>query len=371
MTIPLELGKHGGVHSQEIGILSCLRIKTHGAGTLVPKDTSGTAVRAVRPGVPGSVDNGRALPAFVPGRAGAPTGEQAHIPATPGRSKLLHWVSVLMLCLWPATCMAAVTELHTQRELSDVAGVFAASRYLVYKSCDALYLYFKEQGKFGPLGPSREFKISRKVFAPHSPEPGSVLTYDQNRGVFCLRGKTEEEIIKTDFTEKYTREEEQYLQAVSAFRAFSVNDESPKKRKALLKVMRWSFHAGHTEETERYAQELLLLEHRNPMRDDGSNRVHVAHTLLGLIALGRNNLPAAKESLLSSAREAPETATLCISGPNMRLSQEFLMKGEKQIVMQFLKLCERFWKEDTLKIWQKEIERGQIPDFGANLYYSL
>lgn len=87
------------------------------------------------------------------------------------------------------------------------------------------------------------------------------------------------------------------------------SDTSDKKREALLKVMRWSFHAGRTEEIERYAQELLLMEHRNPMRDDWANRVHVAHTLMGLIALGLNNLAVAKESLLSSAKEAPETAT--------------------------------------------------------------
>jgi len=43
------------------------------------------------------------------------------------------------------------------------------------------------------------------------------------------------------------------------------------------------------------------MEHRNPMQDDGANRIHVAHTLMGLIALGRNDLSVAKESLLSSA----------------------------------------------------------------------
>jgi hypothetical protein len=264
-----------------------------------------------------------------------------------------------------------VTELHTQRELSDVAGVFTASRYLVYARSDDHYLYFKEQGKFGPLGPSREFKISSKVFAPHSPEPGSVLVYDQNDGVFNLRGKNGEAVIKADFIEKHTREEEKYLLAVSTFRDFKARDQSQKKRGALLSVMLWSFRAGHTEETERYAQELLLAEHRNPMQDYGSNRVHAAHTLIGLIALERNNLSLAKESLLSSAKEAPDTGSICSFGPNMRLAQGLLVRKEKQVVLQYLKLCERFWPEDTLKIWQQEVERNQTPDFSANLFYSL
>jgi len=47
------------------------------------------------------------------------------------------------------------------------------------------------------------------------------------------------------------------------------------------------------------------------------------------------------------------------------------MQAEEQIVMQFLKLCERFRKKDTLKIWRKEIETGQIPYSGSNLYYSI
>ena len=281
------------------------------------------------------------------------------------------WVSLILLCLLPAACVADVTDLHTQKELSRVAGVFSASRFLVYKRSDDRYLYFKEQGKFVFLGPSREFKISSKVFAPHSPEPESILTYDQNRGVFCLRGKNGEEVIKTDFTEKYTREEELYLRAVSTVKGFTANETSDQKREALLNVMRWSFYAGHTEETEGYAQALLLIEHRHPMPDDGTNRVHVAHTLMGLIALGRNNLPVAKESLLSSAKEAQKTATIGTFGPNMRLAKELLNRGENGTVIQYLKLCERFWTKDTLKTWQQEIERGQAPDFSANLSYSL
>jgi len=150
--------------------------------------------------VHGSENNCRALPALALGRTSAPIGSHPDAQSTTKRRKLLCWFSLITLCLLTPACVADVTDLHTQKELSEVAGVFTASRFLVYKRSDGRYLYFKEQGKFGSLGPSREFKISIKVFAPHAPEPESVLTYDQNRVYFACEEKTERMSLRRTLT---------------------------------------------------------------------------------------------------------------------------------------------------------------------------
>lgn len=291
-----------------------------------------------------------------------------------GRGPISHLIMscILVLCLVMAAC-ASVKELHSQEELSDVAGVFAASRYLVYQSSDDRYHYFKEKSKFGPYGPSGEFRILKKHLPLVAPVPDSVFTYDQNAGVFRLRGTVNGQVIKADFTEKYTLEEEEYLKAVTALAPLKDAAPSEKKGQALHRAMRWSFHAGHFEDAERYGLELLALVPQLPVKDQahGEAHEHIAHTFMGLMAIDRNDLPKAKQHLLASAAESAPTPTLTSFGPNMSLAKALAQRGQWEVVAQYLTLCERFWPRDELRAWRRQIERRRVPDFGANLSYGL
>ena len=57
----------------------------------------------------------------------------------------------------------------------------------------------------------------------------------------------------------------------------------------------------------------------------------------------------------------------------MSLAKELLEIGEKDIVIEYIKLTTKFWvktfSEEKTKNWKKEIEQGVIPEFGANLQY--
>lgn len=58
-------------------------------------------------------------------------------------------------------------------------------------------------------------------------------------------------------------------------------------------------------------------------------------------------------------------------GPNMLLAKELLEKGERETVLEYFKLCGKFWDlgEEKLAEWSELVKQGKTPDFGANLKY--
>ena len=55
----------------------------------------------------------------------------------------------------------------------------------------------------------------------------------------------------------------------------------------------------------------------------------------------------------------------------MTLAQDFLEKGERDVVLKYFRLCSKFWDMDFGKLdeWAALVKAGKIPDFGANLKY--
>jgi len=290
------------------------------------------------------------------------TTEQAR--AFPPRDAVSRWGALLPLglCFLLSACLHGAKELPDQQALSDVAGDFTASRYLVYDRSDAGYHYFKETGKFGPLGPSAHYRIARSRFPLDGPVTGSVLTYDQNAGTFRLGTGRRGQVVKADFTEKYTREEEGYLAALAALTPFDAAAPSREKSEAWLKAMQWAFHARHFEEAEHYGQDLLAMERGTVLPDQGKNRVHRAHTVLGQIALERGDLAQAGQHLLASAEQAPLTPTITTFGPEMVLARQLARAGQWEVVAQYLRRCERFNSSQPLKAWQAQVEQRRLPE---------
>ena len=60
-------------------------------------------------------------------------------------------------------------------------------------------------------------------------------------------------------------------------------------------------------------------------------------------------------------------------GPTMVLAKELLEEGEKDVVLQYFDLCEKFWiagpanPGNKLKEWREVVKAGGVPDFGMNL----
>lgn len=121
---------------------------------------------------------------------------------------------------------------------------------------------------------------------------------------------------------------------------------------------------------ESYAKEMLQAAEKNPNDWDYGNAIHNGNVIYGRIALIKGNIEEAKKRLIQAGK-TPGSPQLDSFGPNMMLAKELLEKGEKKPVIEYLDLCKQFWKMDNgrLEAWKAEIQKGQVPDFEANLYH--
>lgn len=127
-----------------------------------------------------------------------------------------------------------------------------------------------------------------------------------------------------------------------------------------------AFEAGDQEKAGKYAKKLLELAARQKPVD--GDAIHKGNTILGRMALRAGDINQAKLYLLASA-QTPGSAVLGSFGPNMRLAEEMLAKGERNAVIEYFALCGKFWKDEKLAQWTQEVKAGKPPDFGANVDY--
>lgn len=139
---------------------------------------------------------------------------------------------------------------------------------------------------------------------------------------------------------------------------------------ALNRAAKNALKAGKTEEARKHANELASLAPTYTKDWNYGNAIQDANQVLGLIALSEGNVAEAKKRLLASAgsKGSPQMNSF---GPNMRLARDLLAKGEKEIVLEYFKLCGKFWKmgKDRLVEWSALVEKGETPRFGGNLEY--
>lgn len=105
---------------------------------------------------------------------------------------------------------------------------------------------------------------------------------------------------------------------------------------------------------------------------DYGNRIHHGNLVLGRIALREDNIDEAKTRLIAAGK-TPGSPQLDSFGPKMALAKELLERGERAIVLEYFRLCSKFWAsedaKDQLEKWTVLVNGGRIPDFGANLDY--
>ncbi|WP_020571371.1 hypothetical protein [Neolewinella persica] len=99
--------------------------------------------------------------------------------------------------------------------------------------------------------------------------------------------------------------------------------------------------------------------------------LHMRHIYFGLMALDNNDVPTAKMELIKASK-IPGSLIMGSFGPNMLLAHRLLQRGEKKIVLKFLKNCRSFWHLPSriyfARTWRSAILRGETPDFGEHLY---
>ena len=173
--------------------------------------------------------------------------------------------------------------------------------------------------------------------------------------------------------------------ANSAARYLSVHEpelnqtETPSKRLfLLLKLAPAALAAGENEKARTYSSELMALGESQKSSSPGfgpsmySDATHIGNLVLGELALTDGDVAKAKEHLLA-AGDVPGSSVLNSFGPNMLLAKELLARGERDVVIQYLVACSKFWKmqDGKLEQWKKIIAQGGTPDFGPNLMTGL
>jgi len=160
-------------------------------------------------------------------------------------------------------------------------------------------------------------------------------------------------------------------QRIFAWIEQAASGSNGRDRFALLPlVAKAAFRAGDMEAAQSYARELLQMAPAYTKEPDYGDAIYDGYSVLGRVALHRENLPLARQYLMNAAT-TPGSPALSRNGPNMMLAKELLEKGQAPAVLQFLVLCREFWKQDggRLSAWSDAIRQHEMPDFGANLEY--
>ncbi|MBK7839431.1 MAG: hypothetical protein IPP57_01550 [Candidatus Obscuribacter sp.] len=100
------------------------------------------------------------------------------------------------------------------------------------------------------------------------------------------------------------------------------------------------------------------------LKDNATNNqsVHVAHIVLGRIALKDKDMPKAIEHL-KLAGKVGSSPRLSSYGPMMLLAQSLLEAGQKDAVIEYLTDCKSFWDvgKRNLTKWIGQIQAGEQP----------
>jgi len=131
-----------------------------------------------------------------------------------------------------------------------------------------------------------------------------------------------------------------------------------------------AFDAGEMEKASNYAAESLRLAEDHQGQPGYDMAIHKANIALGRLALRQSDVEKAKACLLAAGHVHGDPA-LSSFGPNMSLAKELLEKGEREVVLQYFELCQKFWPYGSrqLAAWKLAVEKGELPQFGANLIY--
>jgi len=139
----------------------------------------------------------------------------------------------------------------------------------------------------------------------------------------------------------------------------------------LGRAARMSLVVGRTEDARRFATDMMALDEKFsrgvPEKSNG-DVVHISNVVLGTIALDEGRTDEARRCLLAAGK-SQGSPVLGSFGPNMSLARDLLAKGEQETVLQYLELCRKFWNDEKLDLWIKDIHAGRIPEFGGNLLH--
>jgi peroxiredoxin len=175
-------------------------------------------------------------------------------------------------------------------------------------------------------------------------------------------------VVKEEVIAKET--ESQASESIGAEAALKKAKGERERFYALGRAAKESFNNGDYSAAKTYAEELASLTPRYKGDWNYGNAIQDSNVVLGRLALRDGNVAAAKAFLVEAGKStgSPQMNSF---GPNLSLARDLLQKGEREVVIEHLNACKKFWKMDNGRLddWIALVEGGRIPDFGPNLIY--
>lgn len=153
------------------------------------------------------------------------------------------------------------------------------------------------------------------------------------------------------------------IEALAHFeRATRLSQEPEDRLHLLVKCAEAAFDAGRLPQATDHAMAAIALAPKASDDRHLHDSLHVAHTVLGLVAFEQGDLDKACRELDLAGREgSPDSPVLASFGPDFLLANRLLACRRSSEVIAYLKLCERFWKPKHVRVWRKAIEKGERP----------
>ena len=138
----------------------------------------------------------------------------------------------------------------------------------------------------------------------------------------------------------------------------------------LTEATQAAFKSGDHEKAQSLSAALLVEAENWKQSWNYGNAIHVANLVLGRVALAKGEMDDARKFLLAAGK-TPGSPQLKSFGPDMVFAIEMLRKGEKDTVLQYFDLCEKFWDKRHSKLdeWRSAVSNNEEPNFGPNLRY--
>ncbi|MFN0278555.1 MAG: DUF3857 domain-containing protein [Pyrinomonadaceae bacterium] len=153
------------------------------------------------------------------------------------------------------------------------------------------------------------------------------------------------------------------------------SDERDNKRRHLLQnIAMAAYELGLDEDAKTFATELILDFGQNAADLGYDDAAHIGNIILGRVALRKKDLSKAKEYLLIAIRAPLRKSNSWLGEIDMKLAKELLAVDEREIVIEYLRLCEGLSnlksekklfenQSKALKLWQQQIKQGKTPTF--------
>jgi hypothetical protein len=146
------------------------------------------------------------------------------------------------------------------------------------------------------------------------------------------------------------------------------------RNKLLARLCKAAVEAGDLDAASSFAQELILDFGQSSSDHAYDQATHVGNITLGMVELKKNNVEKAKEFLMIAIRAPLRQDYNSLSKIDTTLAKELYKKGEKSIVVEYLKLGLELGNLKTypesyadeiyaMKLWIEQISKGVEPNF--------